>query len=70
MKVDLDDLLNAAEVADLLGLSHRQAVATYRGRYEDFPTPVIHKGTCVLWRRQDVEAWGRSTRRLSGRRST
>ncbi len=64
VKVELEDLLNASEVAEVLGLSHRQAVATYRGRYDDFPQPVMSKGTCVLWRRQDVEAWARETGRL------
>jgi predicted DNA-binding transcriptional regulator AlpA len=60
MRVELDDLLNAAEVAALLGLAHRQAIATYRRRYPDFPAPVIAKGTCVLWHRPDVEAWQRT----------
>lgn len=52
-----EDLLNAAEVAELLGLSSRTAIATYRSRHEDFPVPVIQKGTCVLWARPDVKAW-------------
>lgn len=64
MNVDTVDLLNAAEVADVLGLAHRQAIATYRSRYDDFPEPVIAKGTCVLWHRPDVEAWARATGRL------
>jgi predicted DNA-binding transcriptional regulator AlpA len=60
MKVDPKDLLNAKEVAAALGLAHREAVATYRRRYEDFPHPLITKGTCVLWLRQDVEKWAQS----------
>jgi predicted DNA-binding transcriptional regulator AlpA len=60
MKVDPQDLLNATEVAQTLGLSQRQAVATYRTRYADFPAPVMSKGTCVLWRRKDIEAWARA----------
>jgi predicted DNA-binding transcriptional regulator AlpA len=57
--IDPDDLLDAGEVAALLGLGRRQAVSTYRGRYTDFPAPVVEKssGKCVLWLRQDVEAW-------------
>jgi predicted DNA-binding transcriptional regulator AlpA len=58
--VDIEDLLNATEVAALLGLSQRQAISTYRGRYPDFPKPVINKGTCVLWLRADVEAWDKT----------
>jgi predicted DNA-binding transcriptional regulator AlpA len=60
MLVDTGDLLNAREVAEVLGLAHREAIATYRRRYSDFPGPVISKGTCVLWHRPDVEAWQRS----------
>lgn len=63
MLVDTADLLNAREVATALGLAHREAIATYRRRYSDFPAPVITKGTCVLWHRPDIEAWkaGRTT---------
>ena len=57
MSVELVDLLNAREVATVLGLAHREAIATYRRRYPDFPAPVITKGTCVLWHRPDIEAW-------------
>ena len=61
VKVDPSDLLNAGEVAHELGLSHREAIATYRRRYPDFPKPLIRKGTCVLWLRRDIEFW-RTTR--------
>jgi hypothetical protein len=66
MRVETADLLDATEVAALLGLAHRQAVSTYRLRYDDFPEPVVVKnsGTCTLWRRQDVEGWARRTGRL------
>lgn len=57
MKVDPADLLNATEVATALGLSRREAIATYRSRFDDFPEPVIRKGTCVLWARVDIERW-------------
>jgi predicted DNA-binding transcriptional regulator AlpA len=60
VKADLEDLLNASEVAELLGLSHRTAVATYRKRYPDFPEPCIQKGTCVLWLRSDITRWRES----------
>jgi predicted DNA-binding transcriptional regulator AlpA len=63
-KIDPADLLDAGEVADLLGLSLRQAVSTYRRRYADFPAPVITKnsGKCDLWLRADVEAWAAARR--------
>ena len=59
MKLELADLLDAGEVADVLGLARRQAVSTYRKRYSDFPPPVIEKssGKCQLWMRSDIEKW-------------
>ena len=58
-KVDPGDLLDASEVAALLGLSKRTSVAVYRGRYGDFPQPIVTKnsGMCDLWLRADIEAW-------------
>lgn len=55
--VDPKDLLNAREAAELLGLAHREAIATYRRRYDDFPDPIMSKGTCVLWHRADLVRW-------------
>ncbi len=63
MRIDPVDLLNAREVAEVLGLAHREAIATYRGRYPDFPQPVISKGTCVLWLRRDIAGWAKATGR-------
>lgn len=62
MKIDPTDLLDAREVATVLGLSSKTAVTTYRGRYGDFPAPIVTKasGKCVLWLRQDVERWRRA----------
>jgi predicted DNA-binding transcriptional regulator AlpA len=59
VKIDPADLLDATEVAELLGLAKRQAVSVYRARYADFPQPAVEKasGQCVLWLRADVEAW-------------
>ncbi len=61
-QVDLDDLLEAAQVAELLGLSKATAVSVYQHRYEDFPAPVLAStsGRCQFWLRQEVEAWLRS----------
>ena len=36
--VNTEDLLTAAEVAEMLGLSHYNSVTTYLNRYESFPT--------------------------------
>lgn len=60
-RVDVDNLLDAAAVAEQLGLTHRNSVATYRARYPDFPAPLIEPcdGKCPLWRRSDVVRWAR-----------
>jgi predicted DNA-binding transcriptional regulator AlpA len=59
--IDLDhDLLDATEVAAVLGLMNWRGVHVYRGRYPDFPKPKVSKGRCLLWLRSDVEAWQRS----------
>ena len=61
-RVDVDDLLTSAEVASLVGLSHRESVMTYLRRYPEFPQPIIDKtgGRVRLWLRQDVEDWARA----------
>lgn len=41
----------------MLGLSNWRGVHVYRRRYADFPTPIIEKGRCLLWKRSDVEKW-------------
>lgn len=63
-KVDLDDLLDATQVAELLGLSSRGAVSVYRQRYEDFPKPVLERvsGRCQFWLRTEVEKWATARR--------
>lgn len=65
-KVVLADLLESAQVAALLGLGGANGVRVYRSRYTDFPAPVRTSdgGRCLLWLRQDVEAWARATGRL------
>jgi hypothetical protein len=58
-KVDLDDLLDANGVADLLGLSHRNTVSVYQHRHTDMPRPVLSlgNGRVKLWLRPQVERW-------------
>jgi hypothetical protein len=66
-KVDVDDLIDAKEVADMLGLSSPRAVAVYASR--GLPEPIIDRGpnTAKLWLRQDIERWlkGRPSSRSS-----
>ena len=61
-KVDLDDLIDVGEVAELLGLAHKNSVTTYMRRYDDFPAPVIEfaDGKCRAWLRAEIAKWVRS----------
>jgi glutathione-regulated potassium-efflux system ancillary protein KefG len=58
-RVDVADLVDATAVATLLGLSHRNSVATYQKRYPDMPRPVVDNSgsRCRLWLRSEVAAW-------------
>ena len=38
--VDLDDLIDATDVAELIGLTNPGGLPTYRARYDEFPDPV------------------------------
>jgi predicted DNA-binding transcriptional regulator AlpA len=60
--VRTEDLIDAKEVADLLGLGHPNSVSTYLHRYPDMPRPVVDRGPnrARLWLRPDIEAWARS----------
>jgi predicted DNA-binding transcriptional regulator AlpA len=55
--VDPADLIDATEVAPLVGLTNPNGVSVYRRRYDDFPEPVVIKGRCLLWLRPDIEVW-------------
>ena len=58
-RVDPADLLDATEVAAVLGLGSRNSVSVYARRHDDFPQPMVDKadGHTKLWLRADVEAW-------------
>jgi len=63
-KVDADELVGAAEIAQRFGLAHTQAVHTWRRRYSDFPAPVAVLKQAMVWDWSEVEAWARRTGRL------
>lgn len=58
-RVDTDDLIDAYEVAEILGLSHRNSVSLYQRRYGDMPRPVVERGggRTKLWLRSELERW-------------
>lgn len=64
-QVDLDDLIDATGVADLLGLSHRNTVSIYQKRYPEMPRPVIDLGggRCKMWLKSEIVAWNEAGRR-------
>jgi short subunit dehydrogenase-like uncharacterized protein len=63
-KVDVQDLVGAAEIAERLDVSLPQTVHTWRQRYPDFPKPVTKLRQAMVWAWPDVEAWARRTGRL------
>ena len=56
---ELDVLIDAGEVATILGLTHRNSVSTYRSRYPDFPAgrPAPGGGRSRLWTREEILDW-------------
>lgn len=54
-----EDLIDAVEVARLLGLSHRNTVSQYLVKYQAMPRPIIDLGPSRprLWLRREVESW-------------
>lgn len=63
-KVDIDDLVGAAEIAERLGLAHRETVHTLRRRHDSFPRPVAELKQAMVWAWPDVEKWAKATGRL------
>ena len=63
--VRTEDLIDATEVARILGLRHRNTVSEYLRRYPAMPRPVIDLGPRRprLWLRPEVESWARKRAR-------
>jgi len=59
LRVYLDELVDTAEVAAILGLSRSNNVSMYRARYPAFPAPVLDSGPGhpAWWVRADIERW-------------
>jgi predicted DNA-binding transcriptional regulator AlpA len=60
--VRTEDLVDARELALLLGLGHSNSVSTYQRRYPDMPRPVLDlgPGRPTLWLRPHVYAWAQA----------
>ena len=63
--VNIDDLVDARTVAQMLGLRHANSVSTYSKRYVDFPRPVLNlgRGRTLLWLRPEIQLWAQKTGR-------
>jgi predicted DNA-binding transcriptional regulator AlpA len=57
--VSTEDLIDARDVAEILGLSHPSAVSVYQHRYIDMPRPVVDlgRGRPKLWLRPAIQQW-------------
>jgi len=57
--VNTDDLADARELAELLGLSHPNSVSLYQKRYPDMPRPALDlgRGRPRLWVRNEIIDW-------------
>lgn len=57
--VQTEDLIDAQEVARIIGLAHRNAVSGYQRRYPDMPRPIVDLGPKrpLLWLRPQIETW-------------
>ena len=70
-RVALEDLIDAHDLARILGLSHRNTVSLYMRRYPDMPRPVLDlgNGRPSLWLRPEIERWHARQRALGKTRS-
>jgi hypothetical protein len=62
-RIDVTQLVGATEIAERLGVKYR-VVHDWRRRHDDFPAPVAHLKTALIWAWPDVETWAKQTGRL------
>jgi hypothetical protein len=62
-RVEVDQLVGAAEIADRLGLSVPQTVHDWRRRHADFPRPVAVLKMGMVWNWPDISKWAAQTGR-------
>jgi prophage regulatory protein len=56
---ETSELVGVTEIGDLLGVSRQRA--DQLSRTDGFPEPIGAIAAGRIWRRADVEAWGRLT---------
>ena len=64
--VRTEDLIDAWEVARVIGLSHPNSVSTCQHHYSEMPRPVVDlgRGRLRLWLRPEIERGARLTGRI------
>lgn len=63
-RVDVDELVGAAEIAARLGVKRLQVVHDWRRRHGEFPRPVVTVSRTLVWHWPDVQRWAVRTGRL------
>jgi glutathione-regulated potassium-efflux system ancillary protein KefG len=68
VRVEVNDLIDAHEVAELVGLTNKRAVSVYQRRYPEMPRPIVDRGDkrVKLWLRSEVAEWARRNASKSG----
>lgn len=64
-RIDVDNLVGAAEIAERCGVKRPQVVHDWRRRYPDFPESVAHLTQTLVWNWPEVERWAKATGRIS-----
>jgi hypothetical protein len=64
-KVDVDDLVGAAEIAERLGVKRPHLIHDWRRRHPDFPQPVVELKGTLIWDWRELKHWAQTTGRLN-----
>jgi len=56
-KVDVDDLVSAADIAERCGTDRPQIVYEWATRFDDFPAPIKKVGRVTIYIWPDVAEW-------------
>ena len=67
-KVDVEQLVGAAEIAERLGVKRPHLIHDWRRRYPEFPDPVLTLKGTLVWLWGDVARWARDTGRAPSSR--
>ncbi len=63
-RVDVDDLVDATEIARRFGVARQSVIHDWRRRHPEFPEPIFLTTRTRLWLWPEVRRWGELTGRL------